>query len=235
MKKSLLDLKDAIDGLSVMSLELEKMFNNIMIRKVPANWEVHAYPSLKPLASWFKDLISRIEFMASWLKNDQLPSYWVSAFYFPQGFMTAVLQTYARKEKIPIDELVFQTKVLPTGPEEITDIPADGILIPDIGVNIHGMYMEGCAWSSQNYSLMESEKKKLFQMMPSIYILPIRVINYDPRGTYPCPVYKTSLRRGELSTTGHSTNFVLFLDLPTKEHSDHWIRRGVALLLQIDD
>lgn len=97
------------------------------------------------------------------------------------------------------------------------------------------MFLEGCAWSAGSYSLIESEKKRLFQLMPSIYILPVKVSAYDPKGTYPCPVYKTSLRRGELSTTGHSTNFVLFLDLPSSEQSDHWIRRGVALLLQTDD
>jgi dynein heavy chain len=83
--------------------------------------------------------------------------------------------------------------------------------------------------------LVESEKKKLFQLMPSIYIVPVKLADYNPKGTYPCPVYKTSLRRGELSTTGHSTNFVLFLDLPSMEQPDHWIRRGVALLLQTDD
>jgi dynein heavy chain len=103
------------------------------------------------------------------------------------------------------------------------------------GVNIHGNYLEGCGWDVKNNLLMESEKKVLFQLMPSIYICPIRVIKYDPRGTYPCPVYKTSLRKGELSTTGHSTNFILFLDLPSKESSEHWIRRGVAMLLQTDD
>lgn len=126
LKKSLVDLKDAIDGYAVMSLELENMFRNISLKKVPANWEASAYPSLKPLGSWFADMVERIDFMRNWLANDQMPSYWVSSFYFPQGFMTAVMQTYARKEKIPIDELVFQTKVLRTGPEQITEIPADG-------------------------------------------------------------------------------------------------------------
>lgn len=37
--------------------------------------------------------------------------YWLGGLYFPQGFLTAALQVYARKHKQPVDLLAFKFKV----------------------------------------------------------------------------------------------------------------------------
>jgi dynein heavy chain len=37
-----------------------------------------------------------------------------------------------------------------------------------------------------------------------------------------------------LKTTGHSTNFVMFLEIPSNRENKYWTKCGVALLTQLD-
>ena len=50
-----------------------------------------SYPSLKPLSSWFADLLERVIFIEDWLKQGNPKSYSLPYMFFPQGFLTGVL------------------------------------------------------------------------------------------------------------------------------------------------
>jgi dynein heavy chain, axonemal len=109
--KSLKELIKALKGEILMSSQLEKASKSLFDGKVPDMWKGHSYPSLKPLASYIIDLKNRIAFFQKWLDQGQPDSFWISGLFFTQSFLTGVMQNYARKYTIPIDELVFEFEV----------------------------------------------------------------------------------------------------------------------------
>jgi len=99
---------------------------------------------------------------------------------------------------------------------------------PEDGAFVVGLYIEGARWCTQTHLLQESRPKELYTSLPVIHLLPVanRVVPTD--GFYECPIYKTLSRFGVLSTTGHSTNFVMSIEIPSDRPQAHWIKRGVA-------
>ena len=228
MAATLHELQRAIKGEVVMSGELELMYNCFVFQKVPKTWEDAGYPCLKPLPAWIEDFLARIEFMGSWLSDGPRNTYWLSGFFFPQGFMTAVKQTYSRDHKIAVDTLRIGCEMTASGADDVT-APAD------YGAYIYGLFMEGGRFDREKLMMDDSTPRELFDSMPCIWLKPVISAEYNPTGVYDCPLYKTSLRAGTLSTTGHSTNFVVALPIPTSQSQNHWIRRGCAMLCMLDD
>jgi dynein heavy chain len=248
IRTTLADVQKAIKGLVVMSAELEDMGNSMVLGKVPKMWSSVAYPSLKPLGSWVNDFLERLKFLQDWFDNGKPPTvYWISGFFFTQAFITGTLQNYARKYSRPIDKVDFDFRVLS---KKLMEESAHHK--PEDGAYVRGLFMEGARWDYDGHVIAESNPRELFVNFPFIHLAPgdksvIPVVEGVPEqytgsinGTahvYMCPVYKTSFRQGVLSTTGHSTNFVMFIRIPiaANHRQKHWIKRGVALLTQLDD
>merc|ERR1712048_1280052 len=232
MHRTLPQLKKALQGLVTMSQELEAMANSLFVSGIPEIWSEVAYPSLKPLSPWVQELVDRLAFLNTWIDEGIPNSFWVPGFYFPQAFFTGARQNYARKYKLAIDKVEFDfiwRKEIDG--DEISNPPKDGVYI-------YGLWLEGARWNPDAKSLDDSKPKQLYTKAPLIHLDP--KLNRKPAttGVYRCPVYKTLLRRGTLSTTGHSTNFVMWIEAPSNRRDfinnlelldqDVWIRAGVA-------
>ncbi|KAI8925763.1 dynein heavy chain and region D6 of dynein motor-domain-containing protein [Entophlyctis helioformis] len=230
---SLESLVKAVKGLIVMSSELELVFKSLLNNEVPAAWANHAYPSLKPLGSWVKDFQRRMHMIGTWAESGQPKTFWLPGFFFPQGFLTGVLQNHARKFNIPIDTLGFNFRVKDFDVDD-PRVAAEAESTEEDGVLISGMFMEGARWDREKRLLQDSFPMEMFSTMPLIRFIPTQ--NSGPKERqYVCPMYKTSARAGTLSTTGHSTNFVVVIYLPSDKPADYWIAKGVALLCQLNE
>jgi dynein heavy chain len=173
----------------------------------------------------------RIEMVENWIEAGIPVVFWISGFYFPQAFLTGSLQNYARKYGLGIDTVSFDFIMVDLAWEQIKEKPADGVYN-------RGLFLEGARWDPDIKSINDSRPKQLFTPMCVIHMLPVKDRAPTTSGIYRCPVYKVLSRRGVLSTTGHSTNFIMWIEVPSNREdfknnmndADQagWIMAGVA-------
>ncbi|KAK3272243.1 hypothetical protein CYMTET_19451 [Cymbomonas tetramitiformis] len=228
VRSSLQSLDLAIQGLLVMSSDLETQFKSIAVGLVPAAWKGVSFPSLKPLASYTDELLERLKMLQDWFDTGAPSVFWLSGFFFTPAFTTAALQNYARKNKIPIDEVDFDFQVMEMDSNKYKRPP-------ETGIYVKGLFFEGCSWEPHKKLLCESQPKVLFTPAPVFWLQPKMLSDMRTFTHYNCPVYRTAERRGVLATTGHSTNFLRYMRVPTDRPELHWILRGVCMLSSLPE
>merc|ERR1711871_942419 len=102
------------------------MYSAFLNNTLPVIWTKVSFATLKSLGAWVKDLISRVNFFRDWLHHGQPAAFDLPVFFFPQGFMTGSLQTFARKYMVAIDTLSFKFGICGFDPPETH--PEDGVL-----------------------------------------------------------------------------------------------------------
>lgn len=222
MRRTLVALQKGIQGTVVITPELEQIFSALLLGRVPAAW-AFCYPSLKPLGLWFRDLQARIQQLRKWVAYEMPKVFWLSGFTYPTGFLTALLQTSARKNGLPIDTLEFEFVVMPDGSPELREHPKEGAYVS-------GLFLEGAKWDADGSCLSEPEPMQLFAPMPVIHFKPREVQKSTTRGIYKCPMYLYPVRTG----TRERPSFMQMVDLRSGAHEPEvWVRRGTALLLAL--
>merc|ERR1712176_54871 len=152
------------------------MFSSEMNNQVPELWTKGGigYPSLKPLGSWLGDLAERIDFFRDWIDIGEPFSFWISSFYFPQGFLTSVLQGHSREHAIPVDVLSFEFDILDT-----TDVSSIEHMSLE-GICIHGLFIEGASWDYEEMSIAVQEIGLMFVEAPIVNLVPTQDKVPDP-------------------------------------------------------
>ncbi|VDO02268.1 unnamed protein product [Rodentolepis nana] len=122
---TLSDLKLAIDGTIIMSENLRDSLTNIYYARIPAHWKKVSWDSAT-LGFWFTDLLDRNAQLHKWLFHGRPKAYWLTGFFNPQGFLTAVRQEAARASKFALDAAALTNEVTRMNLEEVSRVPSEG-------------------------------------------------------------------------------------------------------------
>ncbi|KAF6251999.1 flagellar outer dynein arm heavy chain beta [Scenedesmus sp. NREL 46B-D3] len=217
MKRSLAELDLGLKGDLTMSEPMERLMHSLANDAVPLSWRNLAYPSLRPLGSWLLNLLARCQQLTEWTADLGLPKVvWLSGLFNPQSFLTAVMQTTARRNDWPLDKTVVLTEVTKKTPDQIDAPSRDGAFIT-------GLTLEGARWDDKAGVLEDSKPKELFCPMPVILVRAVTA-DKETKDTYACPVYTTEARfREEVFTA----------QLKSRHSWIKWTMAGVCMFLDV--
>ncbi|TNN78389.1 Dynein heavy chain 11, axonemal [Liparis tanakae] len=188
IRKSLNVLDLGLKGELTISSSMETLQSALFNDSVPESWVRLAHPSTKTLAQWFNDIMSSCRELDSWTQDLVLPAVvWLSGLFYPQSFLTAVMQSIARRNQWPLDKMALTVDVTKKTKEDFGHPPREGAYI-------HGLFMEGARWDTQSGLISEAVLRDLTPAMPVLYVRAVPADEQELKNTYECPVYCTKQR-----------------------------------------
>lgn len=84
-------------------------------------------------------LACALQELEAWTTDFALPTtVWLAGFFNPQSFLTAIMQSMARKNEWPLDKMCLSVEVTKKNREDMTAPPREGAYV-------YGLFMEGQA------------------------------------------------------------------------------------------
>uniref|UniRef100_A0A8C7NSW9 Dynein, axonemal, heavy chain 5 n=1 Tax=Oncorhynchus mykiss TaxID=8022 RepID=A0A8C7NSW9_ONCMY len=217
VRNTLTDLKLAIDGTIIMSENLRDALDCMYDARIPSRWKKASWAS-STLGFWFTELLDRNRQFQAWIFEGRPNCFWMTGFFNPQGFLTAMRQEITRANKgWALDRMVLCNEVTKWMKDDITQPPSEGVYV-------YGLYLEGAGWDRRNCKLIDSKPKVLFEMMPVVRMYAENNGVKDAR-LYSCPIYKKPVRM--------DLNYIAAVELRTAAPPEYWTLRGVALLCEV--
>ena len=166
VKTTMKDLRMALEGSIVMSDELKETLDDMFDAKVPRKWLKFSWQSAS-LGFWFTELLERDAQFRRWCMHGRPKVFWMTGFFNPQGFITAMRQEVTRAHKNwSLDSVVCQNLVTRFTKEDIHESPPEGVYIT-------GLFLEGASLERKSGKLVEAKPKVLYEEIPLIYIYAI--------------------------------------------------------------
>ncbi|XP_051576917.1 dynein axonemal heavy chain 11 [Myxocyprinus asiaticus] len=216
--RSLKELDLGLKGELSLSSDMEMLQTALFYDSVPESWSRLAYPSTKTLALWFIDVLAQCRELDTWTQDFVIPAVvWISGLFSPQSFLTAIMQSIARKNKWPLDRMTLSVDVTKKTKDDYGHPPREGAYI-------YGLYIEGARWDNFTGLLSEAVLKELTPAMPVLYIRAVPAEQQDVKNTYECPVYRNKLR---------GPTYIWSFRLKSRHPPAKWVLTGVALLMSV--
>jgi len=258
ISEELKSMENALKGNSSLNPELERKIQQIYQEKVPHSW-LQTYLSTKPLFFFLNDLNSRVEFFNKWITNNTVPSYILSYFINPQGFISAIKQRYCIKHEtgISLAKVDIESKV--------TNEDEENKVATKQGYLIKGLFIEGGYWDKKVGGAIRDENiQELYMPLPIVIMTPKgqsdgidiisniqlqaqnqNIANTIINQTHSFPVYYIPIRGTYLGRSTYVLDIKLILyrdkdkDIDEnkldKSQPEYWIKKGTCILMSKSD
>jgi dynein heavy chain len=116
--------------------------------------------------------------------------------------------------------------VLDSTVEELTEKP-------ESGVYVSGLFTDAWRWDADRKVVADSLPGEPYASLPPMLFLP-ESYHKTPSNYHKVPMYRTTVRRGNISSLGASSNFIMAVEVPNDKNATYWTLKGAACICSLD-